>query len=445
MSMFQGVESVRTYLSKHLSVYPCEKFNEETKRIDGANRLTKELTSQNVLEALENKAPDLVTGLKKVEKIVGLLGRAGGQLGSGTDLLVAFGFKEKRIMQEFDELSKNISLVNQEIAKSNLLTRSTSTSLWRFWMIHDKVLSAVLHFEQSVHDHHPLPKSDTEDRETYYCKRLGHMVRDYSPTQVINDLLLMHSIIMGEAGFDKPLFKQLAEEAYTLENEQLDRFLGPFFFFFQSVVALQVRAMRMLLSFIMYEQEDALYENDLVAIASNVVLQLGERSNPVSYYHWYINFKAFGKQNALIVSVKWPGWYVYMAGDAIGNLQGCKGHPGDQGIFEIEPHNGSTFTMTTRRWEDYYVYMDRTAFKNVRACKGDPGNQGYWKFNFKDIRTRTFTLTTVEYPNCPMHMALNSWGNLSGKRGNLDDSCYFKLCVEPVRHGADGFELAVPN
>ena len=233
--MFQGVESVRTYLSKHLSVYPCEKFNEETKRIDGANRLTKELTSQNVLEALENKAPDLVTGLKKVEKIVGLLGRAGGQLGSGTDLLVAFGFKEKRIMQEFDELSKNISLVNQEIAKSNLLTRSTSTSLWRFWMIHDKVLSAVLHFEQSVHDHHPLPKSDTEDLETYYCKRLGHMVRDYSPTQVINDLLLMHSIIMGEAGFDKPCLSNLLKKPTHWKMNNWTGFLVLFSFSFNQL------------------------------------------------------------------------------------------------------------------------------------------------------------------------------------------------------------------
>ena len=428
--MFQGVARVSEYLRKHSGVYPC--LNEETRRIDEANSLVKQLTDRNVLETLAHTAPDLAAGFENVANTVGLLGPAGDHLGLGTDLLVTFGCQEKRVMQELDELSKNISLMDQEIVKPSLITRSTS--LWRFWPIHDKVLSTVLHFEQSVvHNHHPLPGSD-RDREIY-CKCLGHMVREYSPTQVIIDLRHMHCLIMGEAGFGKPLFKQLAEEAYTLEN--LDRFLGSFFFFFQSVVALQVRALRMLLSFIMYKQEDALYERDLVAIASNVVLQLGERSNPVSQFRWYVKFKAYGHENAMIVSVKWPGWYAYMAGDAIGNLQGKKGHPGDQGIFKIEPHHGGTFKITSRRWNSHYVYMDSSLFRNVRACREDPGNQGYWKINIKDIRARTFTLTTVEYPNYYMHMSSNAWGNLSGKSGNLDDSCYFKLCVEPVEHDDD--------
>ena len=265
------------------------------------------------------------------------------------------------------------------------------------------------------------------------------MVQEYSPTQVITDLRRMHGIIMGEAGFGKPLFKQLAEEAYTLENEKLDRFLSPFFFLFQSVIALQVRALRMLLSFIMYKQEDALYERDLVAIAKNVVLQLGKGSNPVSQFHWYVKFKAYGHENAMIVSVRWPGWYAYMTGGVISNIRGWKGHPGDQGRFKIEPRHGGTFKISTRRWSNYYVYMDSSPFKNVGTCRGDPGNQGYWKFNFKDIRTRTVTLTPVEYPNYHMHMSSNAWGNLSGKRGNLDDSCYFKLCDEPVGHDDEEF------
>ena len=440
--MAQGVVRAPTdlFLRKHLSVYPCEKFNQETKRIDEANRLIKEVTRQNVLDSLANKAPDLASGLNNVAKIVGLLGRAGEHIGLGTDLLVALGYKEKGVMQELDELSKNISLVDQEIDKPDLLTQRTA-SLWRsFWLIHDKVLSTVLHFEQSVvHDHHPLPGPDS-DRDLF-CARLGRMKSDYSPTQVIVDLHHMHCLIMGEAGFGKPLFKQLAEEAYTLENEKLDQFLGPFFFFFQSIIALQIRAVRMLLSFIMYEQEDVLYEKDLVAIASNVVLQLGERSNPVSQFHWYINFKAFGEQNALIVSVKWPEWYVYMADDAFRNLRGKKGHPGDQGIFKIEPHHGGTFKISTRHWGDCHVYMDSTAIKNVRGCRGDPGNQGYWKFNFKDMRTRTFTLTTAEYPHYHMHMASNALGNIYGTEKDLDDLCYFKLCDEPVGDDANGIEL----
>ena len=446
MSMFQGVARVQAYLSKH---HTCvNNFNHETKKIKEANRLVKELTDQNVggvLEALGHTAPVLAAGLENVAKIADLLGCAGDHLGLGTDLLVAFGFKEKRVMQELDELSKNISLMEQEIDKPSLITRNTS--LWRFWLIHDKVLSTVLHFEQSaVHDHHPLPGSDVDREELLemYCKRLEHMVKEYSPTQLIIDLRHMHGIIMGEAVFDEPLFKQLAEAAYTLESEELDKFLGPFFFFFQSVIALQVRAMRMLLSFIMYEQEDALYERDLVAIASNVVLQLGDRSNPVSQFHWYIKFKAHGLNNATLLSVKWPEWYAY---DSIGNLRGWKGHPGDHGRFKIEPQRDElqgTFKITTRWRDGYYVYMDKTAFKNVRVSRRDPGNQGYWKFNIKDVRARTFTLTTVEHPNCHMHMEL--LGNISGKNGNLDDSCYFKLCDdEPDGPPGDGNEIELAD
>ena len=62
-------------------MYPSVNFNRETKRIDGANQLVKELTGQNVIETLETAAPYLADGLKNVAKIVGFLGRAGLTLG----------------------------------------------------------------------------------------------------------------------------------------------------------------------------------------------------------------------------------------------------------------------------------------------------------------------------------------------------------------------------
>ena len=78
MSTFQGVARVKEHLVKHHAngVYPSVNFNEETQKIDGANRLMKELTSQNVLEALADTAPVLEDGLKNVAKIVVLLGPA---------------------------------------------------------------------------------------------------------------------------------------------------------------------------------------------------------------------------------------------------------------------------------------------------------------------------------------------------------------------------------
>ena len=131
--MFQGVARVQAYLSKHHGVYQCvNNFNHETKKIKEANSLVNELTDQNVggvLEALRHTAPVLAAGLENVAKIADLLGCAGDHLGLGTDLLVAFGFKEKRVMQELDELSKNISLMEQEIDKPSLLTRNTSCGI----------------------------------------------------------------------------------------------------------------------------------------------------------------------------------------------------------------------------------------------------------------------------------------------------------------------------
>ena len=72
MSTFQGVARVKEHLAKHHAddrVYPSENFNEETKKIDGANKFMKELTSQNVLETLAHTAPDLAAGLEKVEEL----------------------------------------------------------------------------------------------------------------------------------------------------------------------------------------------------------------------------------------------------------------------------------------------------------------------------------------------------------------------------------------
>ena len=78
MSMFQGVARVSEYLRKHSGVYPC--LNEETRRIDEANSLVKQLTDRNVLETLAHTAPDLAAGFENVAKIVGLLGPAGWEL-----------------------------------------------------------------------------------------------------------------------------------------------------------------------------------------------------------------------------------------------------------------------------------------------------------------------------------------------------------------------------
>ena len=64
----------------------------------------------------------------------------------------------------------------------------------------------------------------------------------------------------------KPLFKQLAEEANELEGAAFDQFVSALLLQFQVVLGLEMRAVRMLRSFIALQEKDAVYSNDVKTI-----------------------------------------------------------------------------------------------------------------------------------------------------------------------------------
>ena len=74
----------------------------------------------------------------------------------------------------------------------------------------------------------------------------------------------------------------------------------------------------------------------------------------------------------------------------VGNIRGCEGHPGDQGVFNISPGRDGFFRLTTKKWPTWYVYMESSSFRNVRGWEGGPrpGKQGYWRFIIKDLKAR---------------------------------------------------------
>ncbi len=123
-------------------------------------------------------------------------------------------------------------------------------------------------------------------------KNLQLMVANYHPAQIVADLKQMHNLIAGNTPFGKPLFEQLAEEGISLEGKKLDDFI-PILLQFQVVVALEVRAVRMLRSFIALEEQDTVFANNMQAIFKDLADQRS-KYDPVAIFEWYLNFKAFG-------------------------------------------------------------------------------------------------------------------------------------------------------
>ena len=121
----------------------------------------------------------------------------------------------------------------------------------------------------------------------------------------------MHLLITGEAEFcdGKPLFEQLAEEGNEfegneLEGEEVNQFVSTLLFQFQTVICLEIRAIRMLRSFITCEEADVKHSKRLQAVFENLAQQIGKH-DPFQLYEWYLNFRAIG--GTFLMSTKESG------------------------------------------------------------------------------------------------------------------------------------------
>lgn len=406
------MEKLKKYTAKPEAKKIYSTLDQAAKVFDIASYAVEVLSKGNLIDALEKMNPALANRLSKVGRFARMLGPAGAVLGTGLDLLVGIGAMEVKVVEKLDKISQQMDDLKEEVNVHIKVTQA----LGRFLPIHDKVLACVLRYEQVV--------ANPGSAESF-CDRLGDMIKDYTPNQIVVDLNQMHSLITGETGFGKPLFEQLSEEAYTAEGADLDKFIASLLLRFQSAMALQIRAVRMLRSFIAYQEEDAFYASDMVMVIKNLALQRKEY-DPSPQFDWYFQFMAFGGQATLTVE-KWPNWYLYMSNDSVGNIRGCEGHPGDQGVFNISPGRDGFFRLTTKKWPTWYVYMESSSFRNVRGWEGDPGKQGYWRFIIKDLKAHCFTFVTQEYPECYMYMQENAWGNISGTDEMPDSSCSFQV------------------
>lgn len=215
-----------------------------------------------------------------------------------------------------------------------------------------------------------------------------------------------------------------------MQGKELDDFVVNHLLQFQVVLALEVRAVRMLRSFIAYEEQDPAFATDLKVIFQDLTVQRRKFDPQNSCYGWYVQFKAFSG-TFQITTEKWPERFLYM--QHRGNIRGvespyCKG---EQSVFKIEPLCDEKFLISTTEWPEWYLYMSGVLWStdgDVRGWFGDPGRQGYWYFKVKDIRERTFELTTHKWPNWYMCMDKNGiFMNVAGKKGEPGPQGHFKL------------------
>ena len=399
-------DKVKGYIADPEIKKICAAIKTSAEVLDVSNSTFEYLAKPEITETLLKMVPTLAKELSKIARFASMLGPAGLALGSAVDLLSAFGLLEGSNMErKLDEISSQIEELREDVSKgfeSLKVHVKIGQVQQRFLPIHDKMLTNVQHFEKILTSH------DQDD----IWKRLKELFKTYPPGVIIQDLGQMHNAITGQAGFTNPVFQQLAEEGNQFEGENADYFLSTLFLQFQLVVGLEMRAVRMLQLFILYEETVDVYEDEIKKIFNNLAIQRKEH-DPALSFEWYLRFRAEGGR-MLMSTVKWPNRFMYLTNDRDGYVRGLVGHPGDRGVFIIKPDNEGRYFITTNRWKDCYLYMAKGYYGYIRGEKKDHGPQGSWKFTVKNIGERAFVLTTEKWPNQHMVMQYHQYRNHKG-------------------------------
>ena len=360
--------------------------------------------------------PDVAKSLGKVAKLSNNIIPAGRALGVFVDMACEFGFIDKN--SELRKMHDEMNGVKEEV-HNGFEELKTIIDQQRFLQLHEKWQAKVQVFKQNLNS-----------GEHLFYERIGRMVMEYSPDEIISDLKQMHNIITGQSTFDStPLFIKLARCGNTLEGEKFDKFMVKILLQFQSTMVLQIDVVRMLRSFLAYNEQDAIFASDVEGIFKDLACQLSHH-DPVAYYDWYIRFKLYGGTFSLS-TVKWKDRYIYMQKTHWGNVKGLDGHhPGDQGVFIIKPHyEGDTYIISPVMWQNWRMYMQQDLEGDVCGCEGNPGEQGHWRFTLKKFNESaeesSFLVSTAKWPTWNMYMRDNAFKNVRGFNGDPGDQGHF--------------------
>ena len=299
------------------------------------------------------------------------------------------------------------------------------------------LLAAVETFEKN------LPPGNEES----FWKRLSCMVEYHSPDKIIENLKLIHNAVVGNGIFDgSPLFKELFETGKPRKHEEQDEFIATILMQFQGLLALQIRAFRMLRSMVTYCRQDLAYQTDLIIIIEDIATQ-NKEYDPFKFVEWYLNIKVFGGVFTISpasdptrhISFINPNHPARVIGTPINLLTGTyaskcpKGYSGDPdntGKLIVAPHQGGTYLISSIEWPNRHMYMKESVsvYPHILAKDGDPGPQGHWKLYIHDYDKRLFVLRPAKWPKWYMYMRIPLANHdIRGARGNPNESGHFTL------------------
>ena len=426
-------EKLKGYITKQSVREVHDAMKISAKLLEVANGTMKFLSDPIVADSIAKHCPAFFN-VQKAAGLAKMLGPAGVALGTGADIMVAVGLIEDATMSKLNEISSQVEQLKSDVEKgfdSLKVELRKMQALHRFLNVYDELHKNVSNYERSL-----VCRSGIVDAGSF-IKRLGLMVKDYTPNSIICDLHHMHALIVGKAGFgsDKPLFEQLEEGLNGLDGKDADQFIATLILQFQTVLGMQMRAICMLRAFVTYCREDEIFCEDMKSIFENLALQRKEY-DPALKYGDYVRFMAVGGEVTMIPQ-KHPNTQVYMEKLPFYNMieekvLGIRAEAafgrgnGAQRVLIIKPHHRheGAFLISSRRWPDYYLYIMNTPLREIVARKGDPGSQGHWIFTAIDRQACVFTLSTRKWPKsylCTMKIPVIS-DMFGGKLlGNVSD------------------------
>ena len=394
----------------------AEMLNDET-----VNSLFKKVFSKSVT----NK-------LSKVGNFANLLGPAGCAVGVTCDVLRIAGVKLSD-NKTLDTLSDQIETLSADLK----IELKEMRALQKVSRPYGYLLAAVETFEKNL----------SSENEKSFWKRLSCMVEYHSPDKIIKNLKLIHNAVVGNGIFNgSPLFKELFEAGKWQKHEELDEFITTILMQFQGLLALQVRAFRMLRSMVTYCRQDLAYQTDLITIIEDMATQKREY-DPFKFVEWYLNIKIFGgvftispasdpKRHISFINPNHPARVI---GTPINILFGTyaskcpKGFPGkadNTGKLIVAPHRDGTYLISSIEWPNRHMYMTESVafYPQILAKDGDPGPQGHWKLHIEDYDKHLFVLRPAKWPKWYMYMRMPLANHdIRGAYGNPNESGHFTL------------------
>ena len=328
---------------------------------------------------------------KKIPKLAGILDVANAVASGGVALgekPLDYNFSEFESFKEKVEDAMASSQTGFDTLKSAPLKEKIQQLLQPIVNIQDDLRKNLLPFEQQG--------------ENIFSVEHVETVVQASPSEIIEGIHELDRIMQGRAscGTGKPLFQQIIEVGSELTTaDDFNEFMTSLLLNFQATIGLEVRAVRMLRSVVLRAEKDENYRKEVEEIIENLGRQRSEL-DPALHYLWYVELQAFGG-TYLLRSVACRK-SVYVKNNITSDVRLREaGHPGDQGLFYIEPipTSGGKFLISTNRWKDFYIYMQNGPGGDIHAWKGDPELQGHWIITIKDLVKHRVVLSPAKWPN----------------------------------------------